>query len=856
MMGKFGFSKSRKKPPAQLALSEPMSKAHKILGSTPLNIDSPKLWDDGSSSFSAGTVSTVPSHLGTEDGISDHEVAIARSDGDWVSEFGLLPTVVESASLDDLDSLSRTDPVGLLRKSQSSSTIKSRYDQSTHLAIAQQTASFANAKGLSTTSQPLTIVDDIPGTAHRTKKKPPKLDLIPNRRLSRKSSTPQLYTDCAIVGAPDSSLKSPSLFSLLTPTTDHHREARRIQKRLTKDRPPPPIIESPRPKTSETASSHVTGSSSRGVPSLYDHYEQMMDRQLALDEAAYEQANEESDARDVVSRDSEISHSTHTTSQESWSPRQTQATPSSPHRTSTRASKHSDSVNLQQSSILMLSESESDGDDTPQQVSFSRQSVSAPVQPASARSSAQQYHRSSRASHSSRPSKSILDHSGGRSSRASKRASFAPANTYISIPNNGTTSEDNGIVSNHGSRANTPFDSRAGTPSYRASLISNYSVQSTGEWIHEAKAVQLLPARRPSRVVIDDDANNGSHSSQSVRNGARANSDASSDDETTSSSLSQTSVEFFLRSAHSSVDGSGVHGRIMAVSREEEQLLESLRYKQKEAQERAAAADALSSDGRMENASTAKSVASDADSIQDQASTYEFEFPAPPSAKRDSFGVPNRRSLSMRVRASASVDKSQFATINEEEDATNESQRRNSSASSPQRQQPLKGILKKSTNSLPAQDSILEHMEGEDAESELDDFSEFDYLAPQTFEPQTFVADASPKPTSGFSPKSPDDMEFLPCTRYGEPVADGTKFRSTRESLNAGTPETSTNTSSSAACDSTDEPAGVPRPDSPISPDAFPSVPQVRTTLSSIARLSAVGPVRGSGTPGWWGDED
>lgn len=55
-----------------------------------------------------------------------------------------------------------------------------------------------------------------------------------------------------------------------------------------------------------------------------------------------------------------------------------------------------------------------------------------------------------------------------------------------------------------------------------------------------------------------------------------------------------------------------------------------------------------------------------------------------------------------------------------------------------------------------------------------------------------------------------------------------------------------------------DNDAGVPRPDSPISPmaNAFPGVPQKRRTINQqMARLSAFGPPK-STQPGWWGDED
>jgi hypothetical protein len=50
----------------------------------------------------------------------------------------------------------------------------------------------------------------------------------------------------------------------------------------------------------------------------------------------------------------------------------------------------------------------------------------------------------------------------------------------------------------------------------------------------------------------------------------------------------------------------------------------------------------------------------------------------------------------------------------------------------------------------------------------------------------------------------------------------------------------------------------IPRPDSPISPTSFPTVPEKRTTRVNMARLSAVGPglLSNAGELGWWGDDD
>ena len=285
-MGAFSFAKGRKKPPPQLVLSEPMSKAHKILGSTPLNIDSPKAWDDASSGFSGGTAdSTLHSFAAEGDDISDHQVAIASDDG-WANESDILPALTEAGDVASESEYSRTDIAGTLRKTQSSSTIRSWYDRSKQpLSVSQQTSSSAIAKGPPSKAHRMLDFDGS-SVDPKAKKKPPMLDFsnLGSSKLTRKTSQPQLRTDGTLMSNLDGTIQSPSIMSRMSPTTGK-RAPRKIQKRQTKDSLISPIAASPQ---KEAMSSRRRGSSSKEIPSLYDHYEQMTLRQFANEQIGEE----------------------------------------------------------------------------------------------------------------------------------------------------------------------------------------------------------------------------------------------------------------------------------------------------------------------------------------------------------------------------------------------------------------------------------------------------------------------------------------------------------------------------------------------------------------------------------------
>lgn len=225
---------------------EPTSKAHRILGSTPLSIDAPPpSWDDGSSSVTGDdrSATTATSYLGPHSDAGDlddaHRVGIAKSDSGWGDD------------ADQLDSPLRLDndsdaACTALRKSRSSSTLRSWYDKSKlPLSISQQTSS-AMAKG------PPTAASRDAG-----KKKPARLDLsslVPGSRSARKASLLAVLPDAVreepVLG-PDFMMKSPSVQSSAAP---------------------PPAAQRGPPATGAWPPSNAALSA---LPTLYDHYEQM-----------------------------------------------------------------------------------------------------------------------------------------------------------------------------------------------------------------------------------------------------------------------------------------------------------------------------------------------------------------------------------------------------------------------------------------------------------------------------------------------------------------------------------------------------------------------------------------------------
>lgn len=817
-MGKFTFTKSRRKDLAELSIPQPMmSKAHKILGSTPINIDSPRLWDDGSSSFSATTSdSATPSY--DDDDI--HHVAIAHSDLDWSEDRDILPGLLSD------DTRSRQHVHGTLRKSQSSSTIKSWYMNGNPLA---QHAPLASAG-------PPALHTDALGI--KSKKKPATLDFSHSLQNSRKGSLPQLRTD-GLLSSTSQPNKSPSLFSMRTPTLDKYREPRKIQKRKTKESPQSPY-EMQRPST---AGSKAGTTSSREVPDLYDHYEQMTFRSIKQEE--YGGSSEDGTQRSgSISTECSSEKTTSRGSPKSF-PEPPRAVPnrtssafsssagpvlmpatlspnsttiSSPQSQSSKSSPRGfKSVNLQEQSVLMLSDSESEDEYTPP--------PAPPQPPASSNHQVRGNSRSPTGRGQPTQPREQSSPEQARPNRSNKRTSFAPSNTYITIPNSNDHPDDTTLT--------PPLDSRSNTPSqmsmHRMSISSDISTNSA--YIQEARAVRMQPALRSSRINIPASAIQRQTIDEDGAMGHIYDRDDQSGEQLTPP-VSPTSIEFYIRSAHSSIDGPGSATRFIATTRRSELMKPILRYQEKmeeqspQTQHDASQDDSvLSADGSEANAAEAET-------------QFDFDFPAPPSARQSASG----QRTSHRFTLTESVG----------------------SVSQRSSQVPLKGILKKSSVStvdfdpseeLNGHDSDPINYEDDEPSPDMNDFQEFSYLTSGILSPE--LADDYILPAVAYNPNAlftnGGPPRTTPSNSVPEPPASGPLSR--RES----SPKAIPVMESVAEVDEGEASSpDIPRPDSPISPDTFTEGEgegQSRSRLGSIARLSAVGSLPPN-EPGWWGEND
>ncbi|OAQ95713.1 hypothetical protein LLEC1_04039 [Akanthomyces lecanii] len=876
-MARFTFAKGRKKPPSQIVLTEPTSKAHKILGSTPISIDSPKPWDDTSSGFSGGTGnSTATSYASTEDDYSDHHVAIAPSEDEWSSNTDILPAIIESRGLDSDSDRGMSDMTHSLRKTQSSSTIRSRYDKSTQpLPTLPQTSAPPMAKGVqSKIHKMLDLQSSQIGPPLR--KKPPMLDFSNLRnasRLSRKGSHGQLRTDGTVSNDIERSLKSPSIMSLMTPTG----KPRKIQKRNTKDGMLSPALEEgQRPLTS---GARRRGSSTKQIPSLYDHYEQMSLRQIMQEAEIQEGERQENDEIKDEAEPGDDDDDERGAGQDlQWlhdvlpTPSSTALitalTPATAHGRSnstaskvtanTKRSRNLDRTDLQETSMLMLSsDSEEEAEPAPlpqsQTNSPKRRASTSNVSPRTV----------SRTQTSRAPSQAST--SDYRPVRHTKRTSFAPANTYFTIPNSSRLSIDTAIQIGTDSRSSTPYTDAA---SCRTSLLSDISSASalhpSSNYLQEARAVTMLAGRQPSRVEYgEEDSPDTSSSSTSLPLvGKRKPSMGQTQLEELTPPLSPSSVDFYIRSARSSIDGPGSNNRYMAVTRQEEMLISALRNKKQHNQEQSAQisqqpVQSYSIDTVTEKSGIAEreegsekerdeEEESEADSILGMENLaaeaiFGFGFPAPPTARKQSFfenGITASASISSFA-STVTTDKLSQSSIAETESILNACR---SSLTPALAQMTLKSILRKPAfdREEPEQQEVILYLDDAEPSPDLTDFSEFGYVAMSSLQsehPETSLHSSSPVADTLLQGSSSSSKSNL----------DGKRVDRSHPSAMASVPE-----DGELEYDEDD----IPRPDSPVSPDAFPAVPQIRTTLSSMARLSAVGSSPMMAEPGWWGDDD
>ncbi|KAL7946556.1 hypothetical protein V8C42DRAFT_321020 [Trichoderma barbatum] len=826
-MRKFNFSRqARKKPqePQQPVPAMPMSKAHKILGSTPLSIDSSSIHDVPPPTVSVGmyedkTLSDLELNL--------RQSRMTRTDDDRRKERGPSPSNLRLSALTDSISFGTKNSSGTLKKAQSSSTIKSWHDKSKHSRSLSRQASIP-LMNTALSSNPHTFPDV--DESSKLKKKPPKLDFAamgPSPRFSRKE--PDSFTP----SASSNSIKTPTVSSPYSTASHRQSDLRGMFKRRTKDSFRS-FVPDASPSNAGEARRMTTQLSDNGLSTLYNHYEQMTFRHAVNDETdvigspVYKKGpvdghgQGESEWREPQARQNldwlhkplNESHESKAVAHSDYSssPGDGARSISSRHTRTSRASRQTDSGVLQEadfhdkSVLLLSSDSEEDDDD---EKSSTRDHVPLPMRPLPEPPNHSQQ----------RPSRSRQVSAHEQGGQPNKKTSFAPSNTYIAIP-----SAERKRLSPSPSRLNPPFrdGSRASSP--KPSVGSTNSTRSgmTGQIGYGAEdplPATILPARRPSQAELDRQkalAALTSGSGSSLRRESAATSSDQPDQEPTPP-LSPSSVNFYLRSARSSVDDSGSQGRIMALTRQEEMLISALRKKTQAMREKSQ----LGSAGKSQSESRpARRHVSNPSQVMVTDSMLDFDFPAPPS-----HGSKNRQSGASSMMS---------APITEHPYGEDESYR------APSRLTADTGSERASfVSSIRGPDEFGEQ---QDVLVYLDQSKHASGQWSQASGDGQALDEAAM--SSGFHAISWDYPEDKRTSKL--------KGRaSSRQQMQAESMSPSKLTSLSE-----DGAEDMPRPDSPISNDTFSKPRQQRRAVLNTARLSAVGFVRRDPELGWWGDDD
>jgi len=269
------------------------SKAHRILGTGQLNIDSPsspqdpsKVWD------SISTISiSISEASGTRREV-DGGVSGRGDDGDAAEqESGILPRSATARGFPALgrngrwhasNGLTRSpSDSSSARRRESSSTIISYYDKTkVPLVISQQTSASAMAKGLPSKASTLL---DIDGTreAKIKKKKPARLDLSSLLPKTKSPTTATRILQRDHLPGPVVITRSPSVLSASPSESSASpgilRSARRLLRRSTAE----PLRGNPQ-SPPQTARSQRQVPQMSGLHNLYEHYEQMTFRDIVL----------------------------------------------------------------------------------------------------------------------------------------------------------------------------------------------------------------------------------------------------------------------------------------------------------------------------------------------------------------------------------------------------------------------------------------------------------------------------------------------------------------------------------------------------------------------------------------------
>ncbi|KAG5977231.1 hypothetical protein E4U55_006967 [Claviceps digitariae] len=594
-MARFSFSiAGRKKQPVQppAPLYPPNSKALKILGSAPPNHGAPAVWEDVSSPITtkaddsfAITTNPVPAsytELGLRVGdFDDQHAVIANDDGVWGEKSDIISNSVrlDAMILPNPMETAHTASSELSRKSRSSSsTLRSWYNKSkSPLSISHQTSSSAMAKPFTPPHTPLglaSLQENIEGTAVPNKKELPGPHVFQTMPQEHDHDTADsVHNDSSTTLEMDRMLTSPSTssssFTLFPPPP---RERREPSKRMIKGNTQVPGSGAPHASSRTTLRPRSrNGDGSPGLlPSLYNDYEEMSMRQvirrqsstpnlhaikddgrLALPQNAARGLDE--DGANGMSSRCSLS-----TSKSVEAPRSTLGLfPHRPRPSSSpggrvirsEPSRHTKSLkstqrslqgkDLLENSVLMLS-SDSEEDD-------------------------EDHNMESQGSHKLSHSRS----QGNRISSSSSEMCMANLDSPRIRRLTDSGSVASGPTSTYGDKAPTASSSGSSVISDQSTSYSAMSWQDESEYdIQEAQAITMIPARRMSDLDMEAKMKS---SSAPYR--------VPSMDQMTPP-LSPTSVDFYIRSAHSSIDGLASPTRLLILTQQEEMLISAFRHKQ------------------------------------------------------------------------------------------------------------------------------------------------------------------------------------------------------------------------------------------------------------------------------------
>lgn len=543
-------------------------KAHKLLGTTAINVDTSTQWDAASNSGISIAVSesTASHHPSERRGARGDAGARARSQ--WGEESETIPSHLQVPPVPSGYNVNGgphdASEAPNLRKRQSNSTIMSYYDKSrVPLSISQQTSASAMAKGLPSKAN---SVLDIDGTnSHPVRKtKPPKLDtgvLSRPRTGASNRSDHDIYSPSS-TQHPLSPMSSRATLSSVKTERDRKSTMQRLHEftgRRKNSTPGPVPAPAPVPEMPVRGAniSHDTG-----LNHLYDHYEQMsfkqvMGEQEDIPEGLENEVEDEQPPHEPEMREPHAYNHQHSKaappSRGALDVEYATSISSRHTRTSKASKKTSPSFmdsDLHQRSVLSLSsDSEDDG--------YVEQPKPSPRPPRSRGAMPENEpipmseHRQSVASKSS--ANSAVSGKSGVSGRSGLRASFTSRNAFLTIPTEPLPPCPPEI-----SRRTSSLARRASTASSQVSGISTSTAGSASQHLQDAR----LMTRAPAAAQFD---RRSKASAQSRRTSGRS--------EQLTPPLSPSSVEFYMTPPE------GQDPRFIAVSRQEEMLLSALRMK-------------------------------------------------------------------------------------------------------------------------------------------------------------------------------------------------------------------------------------------------------------------------------------